>query len=249
MKDALFFNNHEAYDKLFNQEHYQLIRSIIQEQEKNRKSRPSLVDYLDFTFRNFVDFRTSVKSNCNNNIIINNVTIEDSLMNAYVYSSHRDYVVIADCDALGISKNAFHLTDISGKEIHANIISSTAKDLYLWFVNHRSPLRTYDSNYKKHGMHEQWLKKGVKASKMTYTDSEAQKYLNRAVGAKDDRKNLFFFDKSKKMILVFWNEGVTPPKYHGYEVPYDNAILQKIYSKGGTELKKKIDTVANWAED
>lgn len=81
---------------------------------------------------------------------------------------------------------------------------------------------------------------------MTYKASEAQVFLHKAVGVQGDNKNLFFFDKSKNMVLVFWDEGLTPPKYHGYEVPYDNAVIQKIYAKGSTRLKKKIDTAADW---
>lgn len=32
---------------------------------------------------------------------------------------------------------------------------------------------------------------------------EAQVFLHKAVGAKGDKKNLFFFDKSRNMMLVF----------------------------------------------
>lgn len=249
LKETLVFNNHETYDKLFNHEHYSLIRSIIKKQEGERKPRPSLVNLLDTTFKNFVDFRDNEESGCKMAIKINEVTIENSMMNAYTYSSHKDSVVIADCEALGISRNAIHLTDIDGNEISTDIINFTAKDLYHWFISHRNPPRVYDPNYKKHGKHEQMLKKGVKASKMTYRALEAQAFLHKAVGAEEDRKNLFFFDKSKKMMLVFWDEGLTPPKYHGYEVPYDNTIIQKIYSRGSTLLKKKIDTAAEWGEE
>lgn len=83
-------------------------------------------------------------------------------------------------------------------------------------------------------------------SRMTYKASEAQRILHKAVGAPNDKKNLFFFDKSKNMMLVFWDEGLPQPKYHGYEVPYDNAVIQKIYAKGSSSLKKKIDMVAEW---
>ena len=47
-------------------------------------------------------------------------------------------------------------------------------------------------------------------------------------------------------MLVFWDEGLTPPLYHGYEVAYSNDIIQKIYAKGSTDLKNKIDTVAGY---
>ena len=246
VKSSLDLNNHESYDKFFDQKHYLAIRSLIGKQEKKKNSRPSLVNLLDSTFKDFVDFRHNEDSNDNQSVKLNNIRIDKSLICAYAYTADKDFVTLADCDALNISKDKIEILGKNDEKISASIIDFTAKDLYQWFTVHREPSRLYDSNYKKHGKQDQWSKSGVKISRMTYKASEAQRILHKAVGAPNDKKNLFFFDKSKNMMLVFWDEGLPQPKYHGYEVPYDNAVIQKIYAKGSSSLKKKIDMVAEW---
>lgn len=246
LKQAQTFNDHESYDKIFDQKQYHNIRSLIQNIEKTKRTVPSIVNLLDSTFGSFIDFHNDKELVSESVVLVNNVKINDSLANAYVHVPFKDSVVLADCDALCVSKESLDIADENGAKLSIEIIDFKDKDLYQWFVMHRNPVRTYDSNYKKHGKQEQWSKKGVMISKMTYKASEAQVFLHKAVGAQGDNKNLFFFDKSKNMVLVFWDEGLTPPKYHGYEVPYDNAVIQKIYAKGSTRLKKKIDTAADW---
>lgn len=246
MKQAQSFNDHESYDKIFDQKQYHNVRSLIQNLEKTKRTVPSIVNLLDSTFRSFIDFHNDKELDCESAILVNKVKISDSLANAYVHAPFKDSVVLADCDALCVSKDALDIADENGTKLNVDVINFKDKDLYRWFVIHRNPVRTYDSNYKKHGKQDQWSKKGVLISKMTYKASEAQVFLHKAVGAKGDKKNLFFLDKSRNTILVFWDEGLTLPKYHGYEVPYDNAVIQKIYAKGSTQLKKKIDTAADW---
>ena len=246
LKLSLDLNNHESYDKIFDQKQYWSIRSLIKNLAKYKRTSPSIVNLLDNTFGDFVDFHNDKELDSESAIQVNKVKIDNSLISAYANIPDKEFVTLADCDALRISKDKIEILDENGEKISACIIDFTAKDLYQWFTVHREPSRSYDSNYKKHGKQEQWSKNGVKISKMTYKAFEAQQILHKAVGAPNDKKNLFFFDKSKNMMLVFWDEGLPQPKYHGYEVPYDNAVIQKIYAKGSSSLKKKIDMVAEW---
>ena len=241
-------NDHELYDKLFDQRKYNNIRNIVKAREKGLRPRPSFVTRLDKAFANFVDFHNNRDLDSKTPITIEHVTLVDTVINAYINFPNKALLTLVDADALRIPLNKVSIIDGNGNDVHEtlSILALDPKKLYLWFIEHREPNRDYDPNYKKHGMSEKWSKKGVKISKMSYKPTDAKILLRKAVGAKDDKKNLFFYDKNKGKMLVFWNEGLPQPTYHGYEVEYDNLIIQKIYAKGSTELKKKIETVADF---
>lgn len=238
--------DHERFMKLFDQKRFNEIKSHVKTLEAKTKPKPSVTSLLGRKFGDFVDFRV-LGNNIDSEVEINHVKISSSIINTFANDDNPALCVLMDADALHSKHSVMSITKADGTIINASVIDVDAKAMFNWFVENRAEKRTYDKNYKKHPLTERLGNNGVVISKMTYKPEQAQAILNKAVGAKDDSKNLFFLDKDKNAIVVFWDEGLTPPQYHGYEVSPDvKQNLQKVFQRGGTDLMHKIEAVADY---
>lgn len=241
-------NDHELFDKIYDQNKYNDVREMAKDINKHEKKRPSIVNRLDTAFRNFVHYEDIDFLDYSTIIKCDNVELENTILNAYVNEQDRDSVTLIDADALSIKMPKSNIINSNGNTVRTNVLDCDDKNLYLWFVEHRNPKREIDNNYKKHSPNSRMGKKGVRISPLTYDKKQTKQFMHKAVGSPDDRKNLFYLDNEKNAILVFWDEGIlNAPTFHAYQISADDKKeIQKIYKKGSTSLLKKIEKVSEY---
>ena len=229
-------NKSESAGWYFDQRKYLDLRSKAKALEKGAK--PSLVDRMDASVKNFVDFRHRDGYDKNLVLQINYTDQSGTILTGFI--SDPDIP-----DSVAVNANALVRPIVGYTNIQCDDLA-----LHEWFTKHRKPKRELDVNYKKHGDRSYLGKKGVVVSRLSYNKTQAEVFLDKAVGVRLDGetspKNLFFHDKVKDLILVFWNENVmAKPTYHAYQIsPDDLPEIQKIFKKGGRELVENIKRVA-----
>lgn len=233
--------DHEDMLHVYDQRKYLAIRNSIKEQTDESSKRPSAIELLDGSLKNFQHYENVTGVDIKTPVKVNRVEMTDTIMNAFANSQNMDIVVLVDADALNVASDTLPLENSLRNAVGFTCVQCTPAELYNWIVANRAVKREYDSNYKKHPKEAQWGKKGVVISPMTYSITDAQDLLDKAVGSKGDKKNLFRLDASRNMLVVFWDENLTPPKYHGYEIPFDEKkTLQVLYNKNDKDLLDKI---------
>ena len=121
-----------------------------------------------------------------------------------------------------------------------------AAEIYLWLVDHRFPTRKLDSNYKKHTENERLGKKGVTISPISYTKTQLEFFLKRALFAGKGARELYFKDNEHDKIIVFWDENLEIPSYHAFEIAADDILeIQKMYKRGGRNLINRIEEASS----
>lgn len=178
-------------------------------------------------------------------IAINGMTVDSGLVNAFMEDESTGRVLL-NRGALINPEHPIDVISANGEQQRLDPLPCEDADVYLWFVENRTPQRQLDPNYKKHGIKEKTGKGGVKISALSYTEQLLNEFLKRAVVASKALRELYFKDNTKDKIIIFWDENLKTPSYHAMEVAADDAEeIQKIYKRGGSALRKRIEDTSH----
>lgn len=227
----------EDMETLYDERHFkQLFRKI--KQKKSTQEMPHLENLLLF-FNDAVSIQQRGLGKIP--VDINGMPVSNGLVNAFVEDATVGKVLL-NRDALVNTEQPIDVKRGNGELLSLNPLPCEAADVYLWFVENRTPQRTLDPTYEKHGKKEKTGKGGVSISPITYTEQQLDEFLKRAVVARKGLRELYFKDNTKDKIIIFWDENLKNPSYHAMEVDSDDAEeIQKIYKRGGRALKERID--------
>ena len=179
---------------------------------------------------------------------VNDVAQTQGILCAYVNIRQNDHDLLVNNHAID-NIEGLRVTDNADNTVEVNFIAASQKDIYKWFADHRCPERMIDEAYDKHPTKEtdskegKKGKKGVRISSNTYKKTDAEDRLKWAVGSKTNETNrMYFLDKEKKKLLIFWNEDDKEENIHVYQVDEDDTEeLSKIWTyKDGRDLFNKI---------
>lgn len=231
----------EDMEALYDERHFnELFRKI--KQKKATQEMPHLENLLLF-FNDAVSIQQRGVGNAPKTI--NGVKVDKGLVNAFVDDDMAGKVLL-NRDALINPGQPINVKITDGEQLSLNPLPCEAVDVYLWFVENRTPERTLDPAYDKHGKKEKTGKGGVRISPITYTEQQLDEFLKRAVVARKGLRELYFKDNTKDKIIIFWDENLKNPSYHAMEVDSDDAEeIQKIYKRGGRALKERIDETSS----
>lgn len=173
-------------------------------------------------------------------INVNGIEVKDDLLAACTTCGTEDSFVGSSL-TLATSPKATRIQDGQGKSAAFPYLECKKKAMYEWFVEHRSPQRVLDKNYKKHSIFSKEGKRGV-ISPLTYNYKEASAFLRRAVSGKGESKRLCLWLKEEHKILIFFNERLLQsPTYHAYEINDDQECE---INKLSASTRKKMKLVA-----
>ena len=172
---------------------------------------------------------------------INGMKVDNGLVNAFLEKGGAGDAML-NKDALPDSRHPIEVKDTDGKQFYITPLSCDEVEVYLWLVENRTPRRQMDPNYKKHGPHPKFGRKGFRVSPLTYTEQQLDVFLKRAVVAKKGLRELYFKDNDKDKVVIFWDENLQAPLYHAMEIEADNLEeIQKMYKRGGRALVGRIE--------
>ncbi|KXB82543.1 hypothetical protein HMPREF3034_01547 [Prevotella sp. DNF00663] len=181
----------------------------------------------------------------NEMLTINGIQIESGLLNSWAASSEKEFDALVDLDALNSKIRDIDARKESGEKLDVVVLPAVEEDVYKWLVDRRNPPRVLDADYEKHTQVEKIGKKGVKISAMNYPKERVEEFLKRAVPAKKGLRELYFKDIEENKIIIFFDENLSTPTYHCFEVSADDALeLHKISQRGGRNLQERIEKSA-----
>lgn len=161
----------------------------------------------------------------------------------HAYLQNREHSAIANADGVADKTHGLQL-DYQGNCLKLEVFDNPI-ELYRWHAEHRAPQRQYDPNYEKHGKEEKVGRKGKTISAITYSNEDLERFLKLAVRASKTHSELYFRDIAKGKYIIFWNENINS-LYHAFEFTEDNQEeINKIWKRGGRDLKDRLDMVAN----
>lgn len=206
-----------------------------------RGEMPSM-DYLKIFFNDAAsiqDLRIGYKP-----YTVNGMLVEQGVINAFVENG-LPYHTLLNNDALNDVAHPVDVEAQKGEHLSLKPLACDAVEVYLWLVDNRYPERILDEHYTKHTGHEKLGKKGVKISAVTYTEELLNVFLKRAVTAKRGLRELYFKDRDRDKIIIFFDENLNTPSYHAFEIAADDLQEHlKIYKRGGRSLMKRINATA-----
>ena len=178
-----------------------------------------------------------------NGIKINHVSFDKGIICSYVNQNGEGLV---DDNALSDGKH-IEIEDQNGNLVKIVILNCQREDVFQWFVKNRASVRVIDSNYAKHGLMVKGENKEA-VSARTYTDAEYQDMLPWAVGGNGCRRK-YYMDKERGRLVIFWNENLSTPTYHYYDVdiddPQENAKMWQECGRSCVEQIKKASEIRN----
>ncbi len=215
-----------------------VIRHLQKELEKiPRKDKKHQIELLIKFFDNFCDIPHSEDAV----FIAENENVKPYADLVHAYLQDKESSIIVNANGLNNPENGLQVV-YNGEQIIIYVCDMSL-NLYKWIIEHRDPKRQYDPNYEKHSKTEKLVKKGKVASPITYTKDELNQMLEKAVCTGAGHGELYFFDKDKEKYVIFWGEG--GHLYHAFEFTEENnAEIQKIWERGGRDLMKRIEMVA-----
>lgn len=230
--DAMKMIDHEDYNGYFVKDDLQHFYQFASAIDRN------LGVMLLAAIEPWLDYKSSANAKSNRNYVANGVSVTGSLLASYLDN-------IADSLFLTLQPTASHpssLTITENNRFLHRITPAVIEEIFLykWFVANRKPQRKLDKDYRKHSKFRAHMgKKGDIISPWTYSDADALVLLRHAVYSKK-AKRLILHHKEDKKVLVFFNENLTEPTYHAYQIDEkDSSEL----SKFSNESKKKMEKV------
>lgn len=161
----------------------------------------------------------------------------------HAYLQNLEHSAIANADGVADKIHGLQL-NYQGDWLSLKLFDNPI-ELYQWQTEHRDPQRQYDPNYEKHSKVEKTGKKGQPISAITYTKEQLEQFLKLALRASRTNAELYFHDVEMGKYIIFFNEN-TNSLYHAFEFAEDNQEeIQKIWARGGRDLKNRIDMVTN----
>lgn len=226
-KNLAMYYSKKVLDKLYN----------VVKQEPREKKKFEIGNLLLF-FNNFTEVEPSADADFNQA----HPELEPYADMIHAYLQNPDTSAIANANGLENAGTGLNI-DYQGKRVTIQVFDNYS-DLYKWFIAHRETKRQYDPNYEKHSQTARLVKKGKVASPITYTQTELEQILDKAVRAGAGHGELYFYDKNKDKYIIFFAEG--GDLYHAFEFTEDNnEEMNKIWSRGKRDLDERIKLAAN----
>ena len=174
-------------------------------------------------------------------IKVNHVSFDKGIICGYINQNGEGLV---DDNALSDGKY-IKIENQNGHLVKIVILDCRREDIFQWFVKNRASVRMIDSNYAKHGLMVKGESKEA-ISARTYTDSEYQDMLPWAVGGNGCRRK-YYMDKERGRLVIFWNENLSTPTYHYYDVdiddPQENAKMWQECGRNRVEQIRKVSEI------
>ncbi len=223
--------NHEKYDGYFDKKSLIALSNQIKILEDSYP-RPTL-RMLQSIFEDFFDWRENpTQSNKDNNYTIFNNQIEDHTFCEVVQRKHNN------SDRAFAFINYRAITIQNEIEIKANNFNERIEildnetQLTHWFSENRIPKRNFQA-IPKHNIQKPIQRNGETISPLFGNAENAKIILKTAIGI--NSRELFGYDESNKMVIVFKYENNTPQnQYHGYHVEINSNEIPK-------EIKNKLN--------
>ena len=179
---------------------------------------------------------------------VNGMQVSHSIINNYLETGNTSSHKLVNKQALNNPDVPIQLT-IDGHTFLLEVLECDVEDIYKWFIDNRTPQYVFDASYGKHRSTSRQVE-GVNVSPLTYSKEQAQELLKRAIIARRGSRILYFKDNLQNKILIFCNENLQNPSFHGFEVASDNqAERQKLMHRGGKLLDERLEQVASFYEE
>lgn len=226
-KNLAMYYSKKVLDKLYN------LAKQVSENEKKFE-----IGNLLLFFNNFMEVAPSTDADFNQS----HPELEPYADMIHAYLQNPDTSAVADADGLVNAGTGFNI-DYQGNRLTIQVYNNYV-DLYKWLIAHREQKRQYDPNYEKHTQTEKRVKKGKVASPITYTQTELEQMLEKAVCTSVEHGELYFYDKNKDKYIIFFAE--RGDLYHAFEFTEDNnEEMRKIWERGKRDLVERIKLAAN----
>lgn len=243
VKGSLRLIESENYEIVYDHKHLNRLNKVLKEKRGNKSSDEEMPQV-----ENLLLFLNDAKSiqDCNigkQEAIVNGLQVKEGLINAYVESG-IEHNTLLNREALNNELQPVEVVAV-GKKYQLKPLVCEAADVYLWLIDSRYPARKFDPNYKKHTENEKLGKRGVKVSPISYTKTQLDIFLKKAVCAGNGSRELYFKDNELDKIIVFWDENLETPSYHAFEIEIsDLQEIQKLYKRGGRSLLRRLEETA-----
>lgn len=233
LTSALFIINHENYNGYYDQEIFRSFYLAVRETLGGDAAKLLMAELNDWSDYHLAEGLASEA------IYVNAVRLCDDILCACrVCGSESTF--IGSRDTLSCSHKAFRIVDENDKVLSFPFLEYKEKTLFEWFVEHRSPQRVLDRNYRKHSVFRKEGPRGV-ISPLSYDYGKAQAFLYRAVCEKKGTR-LCHWLKNERKVLVFFHENLHNPTYHAYEISEDQ---EGELNKLSADTRKKMKRVAD----
>lgn len=247
----------EDVDYFFDKKHFDVLYKMVKTQRNvatKNKRRPSelapLLSLLD-NIKSLPDIKHG-----NNPIFINGKKITKGLVNAFSEYSKDNNVALVNKNALDKPDKPLKIsTDVDNPQrsySEIEVYPCEKNDLYIWLCENRLPKRVYDAQYEKHSGKVKGGKRGKTISAMTYSNREAGRLLQWALRAnKVGHTELYLFDIEKHKLIIFYDERLEFPTFHGHEIDKNDkenwqSAMKRIQERGKkTDLDDRIRSAAN----
>lgn len=256
--DANKLISQEEVECFYDKSHFDTLYKMVKTQARgNDKRKPSEIAPL----LTFLDDFTKVPDAKVGNVplTVNGKVVNKGLINAYIEYSVDNVVVLANNESLEHPDNPIKVSsDVDNPKRNYSeieVLPCNKDALYIWLCQNRNPKRKYDVGYDKHSNKVKRGKKGRTVSAMNYSDNEAEQLLQWAVKtSKGNSSEAYLLDTANKKLIVFYDEGLKTPSFHGHEIDKKDkanweSAWKRVRERGKrTRLEKRITESAKIIE-
>ncbi|MBS7231120.1 hypothetical protein KHA90_08790 [Flavobacterium psychroterrae] len=225
--------NHEKYDGFYDKKSLLELVSQIKTLEDSYP-QPTLRT-LQILFSDFFDWREDCNNSNENNYSIFSSLITDNTFCEVAQRKHNNIsqnFAFLNHQAIAIKNKIDILLNTTEKDFK---ILHNDSELIAYFCENRIPARNFQT-IPKHNIPRPIRRRGELISPFYGDKKNAAEILKTAIGV--NSKELFGYDKSKKMVIIFKYENDTPQnQFHGYHVEIES---DEIPSEIRKILKKSI---------
>lgn len=225
--DALKMIDHEDYEGYYDYDELQHLYRLTMKTDRH------LGLLLLEAIKPWQDHRSKNNVSSKRDYRVNGASVSGSLLASYIDNAAGSlFLSLAPASDIAVTEGHDILCRVTPVVIEKHA-------LYHWFIANRNPQRQLDKDYRKHSKFKEHTgKKGDIISPWTYSDDAAVKLLRHAVYSKT-AKRLILHHKKDKKILVFFNENLSQPTYHAYQIPEKDAYeLSKFTNESIKKMKK-----------
>ncbi|RXM44864.1 hypothetical protein [Flavobacterium sp. YO64] len=221
--------NHEKYDGFYDKNTLLELANQIKILEDSYP-KPTLRT-LQLLFSDFFDWREECTHSIKNNYSIFSTLTEDHTFCEIAQRKHNNVdqnFAILNHQAIKI-RNEIEIRINTTNRIFR--ILDNVDELIVYFCENRIPTRNFQA-IPKHNIPKPIRRRGELISPLYCDEKNATEILKTAIGL--NSKELFGYDKSKNMVIIFKYENDTPQnQFHGYHVAIESEEIPE-------EIRKRI---------
>lgn len=211
LRDSLLIIDHEDYAGYYSQRQLLALYRALKAFDKGRAI------YLLNLFNDWKNLSSTEIKQSNDPVNVNGVAQAQTSAAAYHHNS--DHSALFATDLAADDTRTLTITDLSNSIVlgRYQALDFAPKTLYRWFVANRHPQRIFDPDYKKHSRFGEHAGKRGTVSAFKYNAEEAQQLLMHAIwSGRTAEKRLIIHHTAQKRIVVFFNQNMAGPYFHGY---------------------------------